>query len=286
VDDQFETFDLLSGSGEPVSDPAAWGQTAFRLGIPADETESSAWVWTTDFLKAMPLVAYVRLKVADNSAAEEVARVAVTGGETLSLPGTAFQAADTYQEFPLSFTWPADEPFLTFQFWRSGSTELYIDAISIFTAPQTTSPTMNWPVPGGNYRGQNVWVRYTDGADQFSTIIEAESIKPILLVKPDSHILVASLDGRPTPVAIFRVEGRCPPLNWQAESSASWLQLENLGSTLRAGVDISALTPGHYTTTITVSSTETPGVAPVTIPITLWVFEQSQTIYLPLLQRQ
>jgi hypothetical protein len=141
-------------------------------------------------------------------------------------------------------------------------------------------------VPGGNYRGQGVWVRYTDGADHFSTIAEARTIQPVLQVEPHSYTLVASLDGSPSPVIFFQVEGRCPPLTWQAQSSASWLQLQNLDLVLQAGVDISALTLGVYTTTITVSSAEVPGVAPVTIPITLWVFEQSRTLYFPLLRRE
>jgi hypothetical protein len=66
---------------------------------------------------------------------------------------------------------PNDE-FLIFQFWRSGSADLYVDAVSIFSAPQAVTSPLTWAVPGGNYRGQGISVRYTDGS-QFSAITDA-----------------------------------------------------------------------------------------------------------------
>jgi hypothetical protein len=107
-----------------------------------------------------------------------VARISVKGGGTeygpLSLRGTDFTAPNQYQEFALNFTFNTnpDDVFLIFQFWGSGSADVYVDAVSIFSAPQATASPLTWSVPGNNYRGQGVWVRYTDGS-HFSEISEA-----------------------------------------------------------------------------------------------------------------
>ncbi len=173
ADDTNGNFSKLWGNGESVVDAAAWGGTAFRL-FPASG-ESSAWVWDTSFIKDTPMVAYVRLKVNNNSSNTEVARFSVEGGGTvygpLSLKGTDFAAPNQYQEFALNFTFntnPNDD-FLIFQFWQSGNADVYVDAVSIFSAPQSITSPLTWSVPGNNYRGQGVWVRYTNGT-QFSAI--------------------------------------------------------------------------------------------------------------------
>jgi uncharacterized protein YkwD len=178
VDDTFGTFGLLWGMGERVQDGQAWGGSAFTLRYDA-QMESSAWVWTTEFYKNVPLVAYVRMKVSDNRSSDEVARFQIAGGGVtygpLRLKGTDFQANDQYQEFPLTFTF-CDNPqnsFLIFQFWRSGAAEVTVDAVTIFTAPQPVQQKMTWQVPGSNYRGQGVWVRYTDGERRFTGWQEA-----------------------------------------------------------------------------------------------------------------
>jgi hypothetical protein len=178
ADDMFGTFGKLWGNGEQVNDAAAWGGTAYRL-YPGDG-ESSAWVWDTTFIKDTPMVAYFRLKVNNNTSNSEVARVTIHGGGTeygpLSLRGVDFTAPNQYQEFALNFTFNAnpDDVFLIFQFWRSGSADVYVDAVSIFSAPQAITSPLTWTVPGSNYRGQGVWVRYTNGS-QFSAISEADT---------------------------------------------------------------------------------------------------------------
>ncbi len=177
ADDTFGTFQKWWGNGEQVNDAAAWGGTAYRL-YPGDG-ESFAWVYDTTFVKNTPLVAYFRLKVNNNTSSSEVARISIQGGSTeygpLSLQGTDFTAPNEYQEFALAFTFKSTsaDPFLIFQFWRSGNADVYVDAVSIFSDPQTVTSPLTWSVPGNNYRGQGVWVRYTDGS-QFSDISEVE----------------------------------------------------------------------------------------------------------------
>ena len=139
-------------------------------------------MWDTTFIKDTPLVAYVRLKVNDNTSSSEVARVSIKGGGTeygpLSLRGTDFNAPNQYQEFALNFTFNSNlnDVFLIFQFWRSGSADVYVDAVSIFSAPQAITSPLIWSVPGNNYRGQGVWIRYTNGS-QFSALSEADFVQ-------------------------------------------------------------------------------------------------------------
>jgi uncharacterized protein YkwD/uncharacterized protein YhfF len=181
ADDTFGTFNKLWGNGERINDAAAWGGTTYRL-YPGNG-ESSAWVYDTTFIKDTPLVAYFRLKVNNNTSSSEVARVSVRGGGTeygpLTLRGTDFTAPNQYQEFALNFTFNSNpnDAFLIFQFWRSGSADVYVDAVSIFSAPQAITSPLTWSVPGNNYRGQGVWVRYTNGS-QFSPLSDGVTNQP------------------------------------------------------------------------------------------------------------
>jgi uncharacterized protein YkwD len=192
ADDTFSTFGKLWGNGEQVNDAAAWGGTAFRL-YPGNG-EASAWVWDTSFIKDTPMVAYVRLKVNSNTSSSEVARFSIKGGGTeygpLSLRGTDFTAPNQYQEFALNFTFNSNpnDDFLIFQFWCSGSADVYVDAVSIFSEAQAITSPLIWSVPGSNYRGQGVWVRYTNGS-QFSALSEADSAAPSETFEdvPDSY---------------------------------------------------------------------------------------------------
>jgi len=67
---------------------------------------------------------------------------------------------------------------LIFQFWRSDLADVYVDAVSIFTILQPVNSTVTWTVPGGDYRGQGVWVRYTNGSNHFLPFAEANTVLP------------------------------------------------------------------------------------------------------------
>ena len=168
ADDSSQSFTKWWGNGESVNDAVAWGGTAYRL-YPGDG-ESFGWVNDTSFIQNIPMVAYFRLKVNDNTSNSEVARISVQGGPTeygpISLRGVDFTAPNQYQEFAINFTFSptSNDPFLIFKFWRSGNADLYVDAVSIFTTPQVITSPLTWSVPGNNYRGQGVWVRYTNGS--------------------------------------------------------------------------------------------------------------------------
>ncbi len=285
ADNTFSTYGGLWGDVSQVNDPAAWGGTASRLGPNPQGGETSAWVWDTTFIKDMPFVAYVRLKVASNTSTSEVARFSATGGGTLSLKGTDFSAPNQYQEFPLPFTFPGSETFLIFQFWRSGATDVYADAVSIFTAPQAFSSPITWAVPGGNYRGQGVQVRYTNGGAQFSAITEASTTLPALSVAPASLTVLAERNGNPPLAPPLAVSQNCQSVSWQVSDDAAWLTPQVTGNTIQININQAGLSNGTYPATLTISAVGISGVQPVSVPVTLMVVDQVSTIYLPLVQR-
>jgi uncharacterized protein YkwD len=176
ADDDQDMFTLFWGNGEQVTDSEALGTTAFRL-FPGDG-ESLVWFSTADFIQDVPLVAYFRVKTNNNTSSDEIARLSVDGGGVtygpVRLRGTDFDHVDEYQEFAIPFTFhddPATEfDFLNFKVWRSGSADVFIDTVAIFTAPQPVNSTITWELPGDNYRRQGIQVRYVDEQGNFSPV--------------------------------------------------------------------------------------------------------------------
>jgi uncharacterized protein YkwD len=281
VDDSNGNFSLLWGNGESVADPQARAGSAMRM-TPGNG-ESSAWVWTTEFFHDTPMVAYVRLKVSDNSSDSEVARVAVTGGNTLNLKGTDFAAAGQYQEFPIPFTFEQSETFLIFQFWRSGAADVYVDGATIFSAPQPADDSIEWQIPGGNYRGQGLWLRYTDGGNQFSAVQTYDSNEAELRATPEALLFLVAENG-PSPAAqTLTVEQRgCSEFQWDVSSDVGWLSAKELGPTVLVQVDPDHLGLGSYDGQLTFSAVDLAGVADFTVPVTLIVSDQIYPVFLPI----
>lgn len=281
VDETYSTFQLLWGAGERVADPAAWGGGAFRL-APASG-ESSAWVWDYRPLlfKDRSLVAYVRLEVSNNTSPVEVARFAVEDGnqqyDSLSLRGIDFVAAGQYQEFALPFHYTGTD-FLTFQFWRSGDTEVFVDAVTIFTAPQPLVSPLTFAVPGNNYRGQGVWVRYTDG-QAFTDWYEV----PVLPDQPitvSPRVLMVQRDSPPPTVVLSTP---CAQPSWQVVQADPWLGGSAEQGALRLWVDPSGLPTGIHQGSITFAA---PGTTfRLTVPVSLMVADQIFSVYTPLVVR-
>ncbi len=281
ADDKYPNFALNWGLGERITDSAAWGGTAFRLR--PGSGESMAWVWTTTFHKDIPLVAYVRLKTSSNTSTAEVARFAVWGSNKeygpVSIKGTDFSAANVYQEFALPFTFSSSgDGFLEFMFTRSGSAEISVDAVTVFTTAQAVQPSVTWTPPGATYRGQGVWVRYTNGS-AFSPMKDAATSPPLLGASPLSLTFFA-IPGQAAPPAQAIAVSSCPALAWQASESAAWLNAQSTSSGVTASVNHAGLGVGVYNTTLTLSS---PGASPLSIPIKLVVTNQVNKIFSPII---
>jgi len=283
ADDTFGTFSLYWGNGARVNDAEAWGGSAFRLS-PGDG-ESFAWVWTTEFIKDTPLVAYFRLKVNDNSADSEVARLAVGGGGTeygpLSLKGVDFAAAGAYQEFAIPFVFhQSEDVFLIVKFWRSGEADVYVDAVSIFTQAYPLTSPYTWDAPGGNYRGQGVLGRYTDDAGNFSAFQEADVNPPGgIQAWPTALVFTAVQNGAPAAGQMVQVtQTGCSANAWTVSDDADWLWTEPGVDAIEVSVQTSGLGLGAYQATVTIQ----PEVGPaVSIPVTLQMVDQIYQVYLP-----
>lgn len=282
VDDTFSTFSLLWGAGERVTDPDAYGGSAFRLNLAG--MESSAWVWEYQptVLNNLALVAYIRLKVANNTSVNQVARVAIKSGDTeygpLVLRGIDFAAANQYQEFALPFVYRAGDPFLTFQFWRSGSTEVFVDGVTLFSAPRPITNPFTLDMFGGNYRGQGIWVRYTNGVT-FSDFSEIPVIPSQPIETPVRSILV-SRQSQPFSLTITTL---CAQAGMQVTANQPWLTAVVQRGTLRLGIDPASLSTGSHEGQVTLTM---PGSTfRLTIPIRLQVVDQIFTTFAPLVVR-
>jgi hypothetical protein len=187
---EMETGHLWWGNGEVVADPDASAGQAYRLR--PGSGDSFMWVTPVDYPRNLNSQAYFRLKVDDNSATTTVTRISVKTNDVerdfLELKDTDFAASGVYQEFPLDFVQYEDPsyPWLIFGVDRRGGATVHVDRVVVFTAPEPVQASKTWDVPGGNYRGGTVWVRYTDNADTFSAIAEATTTRSQLQVSPAS----------------------------------------------------------------------------------------------------
>ncbi len=281
---------LLQGNGERVNDPDALGGTAYRL-FPGDG-ESRARVWTTDFGKDTPFVAYFRLKVNDNTSDEEVARISVKSGGIeygpFSLKGTDFDAANVYQEFPIPFTFHdnPEDGSLFFNFWHSGQADVYVDGVYIFTEPYPVQSSFTWDVPGGHYRGGGIWLRYTDNAGSFSPVEDAVLIPRRISALPMSISVMAEVSATTPTTRTLTIERKgCEPFGWDVGGNAPWLTVQPEEETVRVVVDPREMAPGEYRASITIQAESGVIGSPIQVPVTLLVVEQIHRQYLPAILR-
>ncbi len=174
-DDSDVLFEHLAGEGEEFADEAAIGGTVLKLG---GTKASHARYWTTEFYKDVPFTAYVRVKVNDNSIADEVLQLKINGGGTeygpLSIKGTDFVQAGEYQEFSLPFTFHSstEQPRLMFNLYTAGGTPIFIDTITVYTTAMPSETELAWPVLGGYYRSRGIWGRFINHEGEFSRATE------------------------------------------------------------------------------------------------------------------
>lgn len=277
ADDSFETFDLNWGKGEHVDDTSAWGGTAFKL----TGSGSRAWVWTTDFPRDLPMTAYVRLRVDSNDSSGEVIRVAVENGASRALHGTDFHASGVYQEFALPLRFNSGEDFLIMTFETQSSTPVYVDTVTFFSQPVPVEDPYTWQVPGQNYRGQGVWVRYVDeNLETFSQIDEGSQHDPRLAAQPN-QVRVAAVQGQGPYTWFMKVMQGCGAAGWSEHSDAGWFALSHQGNTLYLQADPDTLGVGLHRATITIIS-EDPDTPPLYIPVELEVIEPRVQYAMPL----
>lgn len=276
-----------------IADPAALNGKAVLL--PHNRNDGSdpnmAWVWTTSFFTQQPMVAYFRLKV--NSLPEgEAARLSVTAGTFQSgeviLRSSDFPSTNTYIEVPLSFTFTPDQnnPFLIFKIRRTGSAEVSIDTVTIFTAPQrfNGSPFV-WQVPGGAYRGQGVWVRFS-GADgsNFTPLREAAVSQRDGCLSPSSLTVLAAPSSATPLLSALVLPSYMAGDGWSVEENLPWLQAGRAGERVELRLLTGGLGLGEYNGEVIIRPEER-AYPPLRLSVRLVMAERLYPVYLPAVNR-
>lgn len=275
-----------------VDDPQALDGRALLL---PTSGSSFAWDWTTTFHPDTSMVAYFRLKVSSNSSTSEVAQLHVIAGHNdyppVSLKGSHFKAAGQYQEFAVPFTFSPDQanPFLIFEVQRTASIDLSVDVITIFTAPQPyTGETMTVTPPGGSYRGQGVWLRYSEAnLNNFTPFSSAVTVRPELRVdKPGLTFLAGLAADDPLPQAQrAAVQVTCGgSFTWQVSDNAAWLHTARNGELVEVSVDLKGLPPGDYRAELSFTTSD-PTVPAVRVPVSMILDEDLASVFLPGVRR-
>lgn len=278
ADDSSADFKKWWGNGAPVSsDPAAVGGTAYRM-YPGDG-ETMAWITSYGFLSgSASYVAYFRLKTSSAASGAETARIAVEANgvtTTRSLKGSDFDAANRYQEFaiPFNFSNSASDRWLKLMTWRSGSADIIFDSVTIFTAPAPFTSTMKISAPGQNYRGQGVWVRYSNAdSSTFTPHTEAPTASP--LTANTGRVTLLAEPGAFSNFAPISVGGQCSS-SWNVASAPEWLDSTVSPGLLRVrGIENST---GTFSGSVVLEG----GGATVAVPVRLIVVPQVHKVGLP-----
>ena len=275
ADDADATFRLQSGVGGQVADPAANGGTTFHL--QAQGGPSTLYLNSTQIPKGVPMQAFVRLKTADNQTNAAVAKLTISGGGEATGPrtirGTDFATADAYQIFSIPFIYreKADSPLLTVLVSAIGGSDLHVDSITFFTDPKEVEAPLTWNLPRANYRGQSVWVRYTDRQGNISNVFEinpgAPQMPAITLTPGNLEYVIDTeqVQGSSNTITLFAECTLCTDSDWTASSDSSWLLVERNGDEINIVTQFQELGIGSYSGAVTV---EVPGrseIAPVRV---------------------
>jgi len=269
ADDSNPTFQRNGGTGRRVNDASAWGGTAFRM----DQAASGAWAWTREFPRNTPMVAYARLKISNNTSADTVVTFSVTGGDDRSISGQDFAQAGVYQEFALRFTVPSDEEYVTLNIFSFTNADVYVDTVTFFSEPVPYEEDYTLDVPGGNYRGQGVWVRNVNAdLTEFSEIEEAGQHQARLTARPAS-LHATAMQGKGLHTWFIRALQVCNSTTWTYSSSgAGWLDIHRDGEFIYLSANPDVLSLGKHSATL-ILTPDDDTIPPVEVPIQIDVIE-------------
>jgi hypothetical protein len=265
------------------TDSAAVGGTAFRLS-PGGHTWM--WDWTyNEFPDNMDYVAYFRLKTDNNTSGSSLVNVSVdpgaAPGANLSIKGTDFKIAGQYQEFavPFHYSTSVDDMFMIFSFGLSGSANVWVDGVTIFTSSYPLNgSSFTWAVPGGHYRGQGIWVRYTNGQGGFTGYQEADT--ELSLAASPEQLTWLALPNQHTSHSRVQV-ATCGGETWFIQSAPTWLKYAVSGDTLDVYADTTSMAEATYQDSLVLAGNNTT----VAIPLKLVVTNRIETLNLPIVRR-
>jgi hypothetical protein len=146
---------------------------------------------------------------------------------------------------------------------------------------------LTWIVPGGNYRGGGIWLRYTDGASTCPPVEEAAMHPERIAFSPAALLFLAQDDGpEPAPCTLVVEQTGCEPSNWSVTDNAGSLHTQRLGQTVRVSVDTTALSTSTWQATIAVDAGTGVMGSPVQVPVTPVLADGTYRNYSPSLFRQ
>jgi hypothetical protein len=150
-----------------------------------------------------------------------------------------------------------------------------VDLVSIFTAPVAINgSTYSWTPPGGVYRGQGVWVRYSNSSGgSFTAFSSAVTAQPGFSSAVSAlELWQAAGPSGQLVQRILNISTRCGGnFTWTPVSSQSWLQVRTINGRLVVQVAPGALPSGDYSATVTLQTS--PNVGSLQIPVNLHVRE-------------
>lgn len=307
ADDGDPSFWQVSGGGEQATDGEAVGGTAYTLR--AGLAPAIVQLSSRSLPAGVPMQAFFRLKVDDNTTAEEIVLLSIEGGGTqygpIRLRGQDFAAAGRYQEFALPFIYreTEDDALLKVEIEAPGETAVSFDAVTFYHGVAAASP-LDWAVPGGRHRNASIFARFTGSGGMSDEVevyaggtIAAEGAEPqptpgptpepmpepgVIVVSPTSLDFFAAPDTVGPAAEVVNVQcGGCTG-EWTVRSEAEWLRAQRNGSQIVVSVVLGGLEPGVYASRLIVSDGGGSDVAPVTIEVEFIVAEElTEQLFLP-----
>jgi uncharacterized protein YkwD len=259
---------VLGGASELVANPNAVGGSEVRLFGGWRETQVRGTMYGLPPNRIH--TAYFRLKVADNSSAQEVARIAIRNGTRTFGPvviqANHFAAANVYQEFAITFAFDTANalPDAEVELRRTGEVDLTFDTVRFYGQPVRFSPTVLWSAGDAHYRSNGVQARFDNGTTVsepfdvgFSTVDNPGSlVDPSELTRAWPENLVITVHNgvvSPQSAVLVVCQAACPDGAYRAAASVPWIQLEQLNEGMLLSIDAASLGSGIHDAFVSVS---------------------------------
>jgi hypothetical protein len=251
---------LKAQGGRVVSDAAASGGQALK-GLPQDVSGGGRIAWYGPYTCILPpgkaYEAAFRLKTPSRAVPGALATLDVSDSQGLRihterlLVAADFSRPGEYEEFVLPFTYPNDgatctaQNGLEFRTWYRGNGELYLDRVTVWSAPQPMAAAVSWGVRPQE-GPQTVTVRFLDAAGNAAdraVTVRIDSTSPVWLDRGPTWIKVSD------------------PISGLDPASARYAVSEDDGRTWGAWQPITLAVPSGITSTVHLEAP--PGAGPL-----------------------
>lgn len=268
MDGSLASFVLYRGEAQEVSAAADVGGGALLL--PGSSRDAMLRGAMTNVPANRILTAYFRLKVDDNTSADEAVRLTVRADGRvfgpLVIAANQFKAAGAWQDFGVTFAFSSVNslPSADVELLRTGRADVSFDAVRFFGQPVPLGSPVLWSAGNGPFRSQGVQARFETAAglsDPFDVaFVPVDDVAGLsggatpLEAFPGSLLFSAADSSAAAQQAIVVVcPLSCPDGSWTAVSSAPWLSYEPLTDGLWVTANPAGLAAGAYEGYITVT---------------------------------